>query len=88
MEAANCFSQHVHTTDMYQSGRSNAVLLSRPQLKETRPSSEFRMNLRISPGKITELNALRTKGASTIAGTKINVLTEELRTVKEASLGL
>ena len=44
----------VHTTDIHQSGGSNAVL-SRPQFKEARSSLEFSTNLGISPRKITEL---------------------------------
>ena len=45
----------MHTTDIHQSGEPNAVLLARPQSKETRSSSEFSTSVGISPGKITEL---------------------------------
>ena len=55
VEAANCLSQRMNTTDIHQSGGPNAVLLTRPPSKETRSSSEFSAGLGISPGKITEL---------------------------------
>ena len=78
MVAANCFSQRVHTTDIHQSGGSNAVLLSRPQLKETRSSSEFSTNLGISPGKITELRIKKLQELRELQQLlEQNVLTEE-----------
>ena len=43
VEAANCFSQYMHATDIHQSGLPSAVLLARPQSKETRSSSEFHL---------------------------------------------
>ena len=41
VEAANCFSKHVHTTDIHQSGGPNSVLLTRQPARETRASSDF-----------------------------------------------
>ena len=73
MEAANCFSQCVHTTDIHHSGGSNAVL-SRSQLKKT----EFSTNLGISPGKITELRIKKLQELRELQQLlEQNVLTEE-----------
>ena len=87
VEAANCLSKHMHTTDIRQSGGSNAVNFSNTRnARESGSSSEFPASVGISPGRITELRIKKLQELRELQLLEQNVLTEEFTEQKSMVL--